>query len=155
MDIFAYSNFDGPVETDKIDKPIQSGNCRLAVQHYLYKAYNIKFKPEDVLCPKFYQETGEFVIKSSKSNFFDDLVGGEIIFAERIKSKDGKLLDKSRKNYKNEEDWSIDLHTAIFLGPDIAKPIWHATIIVGVTCYWTIEKFLEYYKPVAAKRIKK
>lgn len=155
MDNFSYSHLDGPVETDKLDESIGSGNCRLAVQHYFCKTHNIKLQPDDALCPKLYQETGEFVIKSSKLNSFDELIGGEIIFAERVRSKSGKTLDKSRKNYKNEEDWSIDLHTAIFLGPDIAKPIWHATIIEGETCYWTIEKFLEYYKPVAAKRIKK
>ena len=154
MDNFSYSHLDGPVKIDKLNESIRKGNCRLAVQHYFYKTHNIKLKPEDVLCPKLYQKTGEFVVKSPKSNFFDDLVGGEIVFAERIKSKSGKRLDKSRTQYNNEKDWSVDLHTAIFLDQDIAKPIWHATIIEGGTCYWTIDKFLEYYKPVAAKRIK-
>ena len=79
----------------------------------------------------------------------DNIQKGDVIFAQRIKSKEGAVIRRKKSEYDTEDDWIIALHTAIYFEKDT---IWHATAIAGGTCYWDIETFLEYYKIVAVKR---
>ncbi len=152
MDNFVYKIKNGPLSKIDLKKPITEGNCRLAIQHYFFINHGIYLEPEKVLCPELYKSTGTLLENNQNKNFFNDLNQGDIILAERIKNKKGESIDRTRAIYSNEDDWIIDLHSAIYLGKS-ENSIWHATAIDGGTCYWTIDRFLEYYKPVIAKRI--
>ena len=83
---------------------------------------------------------------------FKKLQSGDIIYAEKIMDKINKSVDRSRANFKSEDDYVTALHTAIYVG-NKDQEIWHATLIEGESCYWSLEKFNQYYLPIVAKRI--
>ncbi len=150
---FTYKLNDGPLSSEKELLGIwDTGNCRRVVQYYTFLKNKIFLKPEEVLCPEAYNNTGTFVIKENKEFSTKELKDGDIIYAERIRNKANELVDKSIKNFANKDDYIISLHTAIFTG-EKNKEIWHATFIEGSSCFWSLEKFLNYYRPVAVKRI--
>lgn len=153
---FAYK-FDkggGPLSKKLLKEKIISGNCRLAVQDYFFSIHNLYLKPKDILLPYAYYNIGHFVTLFDKA--------GDILYAEKLRNK---------KSFKNEGERILYFHTAIFLGklkktilnflpikPDIkigTPVIWHSSFIAGGTDIWPLEKFLYYYKPIAAKRILK
>lgn len=147
---FNYKFDKGPLDEAALSGPIEEGNCRLAVQLYFYRVNNLFIKPEDILCPRSYKVTGKFILREGEFNqdFTSKIKSGDIIFAQRIKNKDGSASLKSKENFKDEDVWLTALHTAIYLGDN---KIWHATAIEGKSSYWTMSKFLEFYQPVAIK----
>jgi hypothetical protein len=149
LQTFNYDLNRGPLEFEALQNPLTRGNCRLAIQYYFFKKHNYFLSPEDAICPRLYHAVGEKISLDKKHN----LKTGDVILAHRVKNKNGKPIDRSPDYFKNEQDWIIALHSAIFLGQNLKKPIWHATSIDGKTSYWTIEKFLYYYRPILAKRI--
>lgn len=167
---FRYNFQKGPVTEREIERPITEGNCRLAIQEYFTVFDGSFFSKNDLLNPHGYLHTGKFIKKGNGSHsFFDNLPTGAVIYAERIRNKDGETTDRSTDAFGTSEDYIISLHSAIFLKnltrDIIAKlpselelaisdtpAIWHATSIEGHSTIWTLEKFLTYYKPVAAKR---
>ena len=130
----------------------KEGNCRRAVQYFLFKEKNIFLKPEQVLCPDAYHQTGEFVMRAGESLKTETLLPGDIIYAEKIRDKEDKVVDKSPKTFPTEDDYIISLHTALFTG-EKDKEIWHATAIEGRSCLWSLDKFLHFYKILSIKRI--
>jgi hypothetical protein len=128
------------------------GNCRRALQYYFYVMRGLFLLPEEVLCPEAYYKTGEFVFKKGEIVDITKLQTGDIIYAERIRAKDGSLVDKSEKSFSDVDDYIVALHTAIYVG-EPRKEIWHATSIEGGSCQWSLTKFLEFYTPIAVKRI--
>ncbi|MBI3290734.1 hypothetical protein HYZ76_00460 [Candidatus Falkowbacteria bacterium] len=128
------------------------GNCRRAVQFYISEKKNLFLKPEQVLCPVAYNETGVFVINKGQGFSFKPLVDGDIIYAEKIRNRNGEEVDKSEKTFASSDEYVISLHTALYTG-EKGQEIWHATAIEGASCFWPLQKFLNFYKPVAAKRI--
>lgn len=141
---FNYKFSNGPLLLKQLKKEdFKEGNCRLAIQYYLFKIHNRYFKPDLILNPKAYQEVGNFIVKegSFDKNSLGLLEKGDIIYADKIKSKKGSL---TRKN------WIIGLHSAIYAGN---SKIWHATAIEGKSVLWNFSKFVKYYTPIAAKRV--
>jgi len=142
---FIYKYDAGPLtETELRLGKIEVGNCRLAVQAYLYYCHHTFLKPSQVLLPNGYFDTGEFVTKDNIIDFRKYKIG-DVIYAERLVDKDGKKVEK-----KDNEDKIVGLHSAIYIGKN---NIFHATMFEGRTCVWNVEKFVKYYKIVAVKRI--
>lgn len=71
---FSYKFDSGPVDTeqDLLDL-FDFGNCRRAVQLYQFRRKDIFLKPEEILCPGAYNETGEFVVREEQEFSFDRL----------------------------------------------------------------------------------
>lgn len=143
------------------------GNCRRAIQYYLYKTKGLFLRSEEVLLPNDCRNVGEFIFREELIDF-KQLKRGDVIYAENIRNKKGKPEDKSRNHFKNEDEWLMYLHTAIYLGelddelinilpkgdyPQNIPLIWHATFIGGGTCVWTLDKFEQYYKVISVKRL--
>ncbi len=150
---FVYKFDAGPVASQKdLLGDWTIGNCRRAVQLYILEKKNIFLQPEQVLCPAAYNETGVFVINKDQEFSFESLVDGDIIYAEKIRNKNGKEADKSEKTFDSLDEYIISLHTALYAGKK-GREIWHATAIEGASCFWPLEKFLHFYNPIAAKRI--
>ena len=150
---FSYKFDQGPLRSEAdLENVWDTGNCRRSVQYYFWNKRGLFLKPEQVLCPVGYYETGSFVTGNTQDFSFDSLQEGDIIYAEAIRNKRDQLVDKSEKTFNTKDDYVIALHTALFIG-EKGKEIWHATAIEGRSCDWSKEKFLHYYRPVAAKRL--
>jgi len=128
---------------------IVEGNCRLAIQDYIFSVCNKYLAPEQILLPEGYLKTGRFITK-------DYLVDpslyevGDIVYAERIRGGSLNAIERGRQTYATDDNWIISLHTAVFTGD---KQIYHATSVEGKTCVWDMDKFQRYYRIVAVKRI--
>ncbi|NVN96525.1 MAG: hypothetical protein HXX18_14715 [Bacteroidetes bacterium] len=153
MKEFTYKFNEGPLSSvGELLGDWNTGNCRRVVQYYTFLKKKIFLKPEEVLCPEAYNNTGIFIINENEEFSISKLIDGDIIYAEKIRNKEGELIDKSLKTFPSKDDYIISLHTAIFTG-EKNKEIWHATAIEGSSCTWSLEKFLNYYLPIAVKRI--
>ncbi len=130
----------------------QTGNCRRAVQYYFFAELGIFLNREQILCPELFHDTGMFIIRLGEPFSSNQLRAGDIIFAEKIRSRPGDLVDRSRTYFPNEEEYVVSLHTAIYWGVR-GRDIWHATNITGSSCYWSMNRFMRHYRPVAAKRV--
>ena len=140
----------GPISKEELqEEKFTEGNCRLAIQYYFYKIHNLFIEPNNILNPQGYNTLGTFIIEEKyfKNDSFVHLKEGDIIYAERIINAQG---EKILKSYSSKDDWIIALHSAIYLGND---KIYHCTSIDKKSCVWSIKKFLDYYKPIAAKRL--
>jgi hypothetical protein len=105
--------------------------------------------------------------RSDSDDFFAGLPTGAVIYAERVRAKDGSRTAKTLSGFPSMGDYLVSLHSAIFIQAitdevlrklpvgivclNAGSAIWHATSIEGGTCLWPLEKFLLYYKPLAAK----
>jgi len=148
---FTYKFNEGPLSTIKeLMESWNIGNCRRAVQYYIFKKKNIFLNLEDVLCPKAYNDTGIFIMKEGEEFSVEKLIDGDIIYAEKIRNKEESPVNKTPQTFANKDEYIIALHTALFTEK---KEIWHATAIEGSSCTWSIDKFLYFYKPIAVKRI--
>ncbi len=158
---YKFDKGNGPLSKKLLKGKITSGNCRLAVQDYFFSIHNLYLKPKDILLPFAYHKVGNFV------ELFDK--PGDIIYAENIRNKKGEVMHREKDVFKNNDEWILHFHSAIYLGKmneeilnllpftSVIKPntpvVWHISFICGKTAIWPIEKFLYYYKPIAAKRI--
>lgn len=150
---FYYKFNEGPMNSkEELLGDWDIGNCRRAFQYYTFKKKNIFLEPEDVLCPKAYNETGTFIINKDDEFNFEILTDGDIIYAEKIRNKEGEMIDKNVSTFPTNDDYIVSLHTALFTG-EKDKEIWHATAIEGKSCFWDLKKFLYYYRPIVAKRV--
>ena len=150
---FTYVFNEGPFETiEELTASWNIGNCRRALQAYLYYEREIFLTPEEVLQPNGYLRTGEFIFKSKEEIDWNRLEPGDIIYAEIICNKRGEIVDRSLAAFGTADEYFIALHTAIYTGK-MNEEIYHATAIDGISCLWSLEKFNSFYKPVAVKRI--
>lgn len=150
---FKYKFNVGPVDSEEeFLSDWDDGNCRRAVQHYIFENKNLFLEPEKILCPEAYNKTGVFIIKKGQKFSFEPLTNGDIVYAEKIRNKNGEEVDKSEKKFFSFDEYVISLHTAVYTG-EKGREIWHATAIEDFSCFWSLEKFLYFYKPIAAKRI--
>lgn len=150
---FTYKFRDGPLSSaEELSGNWSTGNCRRAVQHYIFTRKNLFLSPNDILCPAGYYKTGTFVVDRNQVFHSDLLTDGDVIYAEKIRDKNGKDTRMTEKAFTSVDEYIISLHTALFTGKR-KEEIWHATAVEGNSCYWSFEKFLNYYHPVAAKRI--
>lgn len=149
---FTYEYLSGPLETpEECTKPLSTGNCRRAVQAYLYLNHGCWLRPDQVLCPALYRLTGHFV-----ENDLSSCLEGDVLLAERIRNKDGSIVDRTRASYATEDEWILYMHSAMVVEPRSEKidaRIWHATSIAGGTCEWSGREFGQYYRIVAVKRV--
>lgn len=149
---FRYQYDAGPLPLEDLKRgEFEIGNCRRAVQDYLFCKHKLYLSPEQILLPNGYHHTGNFITKDCRIDF-SLYKSGDIIYAERIKDKEGENVDKSRQQFATENDWITHLHSAIYIDP---HSIYHATAIQGETCMWSIDKFNIYYKIIAVKRVLK
>ncbi len=150
---FTYKFNEGPLGTqEELSGNWNEGNCRRAVQLYIFGRKDIFLKPEQVLCPEAFNDTGTFVINKGQKFSFESLVNSDVIYAEKIRNKQGEEVDKSEQTFPSLDEYIISLHTALYTG-EKDREIWHATAIEGGSCFWSIEQFLHFYKPIAAKRM--
>lgn len=139
---FSYKFNKGPLrQKDLKSESFPEGNCRLAIQYYLYKVHGKYFYPCLILNPRGFLKTGKFIVKEGKfdDNSFLTLKEGDVIYAE----------NKDSKNKLERNDWIISLHSAIYKGN---KKIWHSSRKAGGSAIWGISEFLKFYKPIATKR---
>lgn len=151
---FSYQFDAGPFSSKK-ELPSDNwdtGNCRRMLQWYFFVTQKIFLHPKQILCPDAYNETGRFVFPRGHKIDFDKLQSGDVIYAERIRSKNGDCINKGEETFPAIDDYIISLHTAIYTG-EKEKEILHATSIEGKSCIWSLEKFTFFYHPVAIKRI--
>ena len=150
---FTYKFNEGPLRSEaELAEDWNVGNCRRAVQYYIWENRGTFLKPEQVLCPAGYYETGAFVAIHLNDFTFETLEDGDVIYAEAIRNKRDEPIKRSEQTFSSQDEYIIALHTALFTG-ETGKEIWHATAVEGKSCYWPKEKFLQYYRPIAAKRI--
>jgi hypothetical protein len=150
---FEYSFNSGPLLPEFLDSAPNLGNCRLAIQLYFYRLHYKIFLPDEILCPKSYRETGINIhLDFNNQSWISNVVVGDVVFAERIKDKEGKSIDRSIDYFKfNEDEYITYLHTAVISSIEPFE-IWHATTITNNTCYWDLNQFNEYYKIVRIRR---
>jgi hypothetical protein len=142
---FNYKFDKGPLLSKDLQKEdFKEGNCRLAIQYYFYKVHDLYLKPKLVLNPKGYEKLGKFIVREKEftKDSLTKLKEGDIIYADRIKDKEDIELSK--------KDWVVRLHSVIYLGNN---KIWHSNIVSKKSDYWSFDKFIKYYKPIAAKRV--
>ncbi|MCL5666174.1 MAG: hypothetical protein M1383_00130 [Patescibacteria group bacterium] len=166
---YEYEKGSGPLQSPELlDSNFTKGNCRTALQLYFYYVHSLFLKPEQILLPEGYKNTGKFIFKEEPIDF-GKLNRGAVIYAQNLRGKKEQLLNKDKDTFPTEDEWILHLHTAIYLGefdselsqilpegedyPKHTPLVWHATTIEGKTCVWTLEKFLHYYKSISAKRI--
>ena len=156
-DQFKYAYLAGPVETrEELQSVVVEGNCRYALQLYFYRIHNKFFEKDEIYLPGGYKVLGEFIFKEEPIHF-DELRTGDVLYAQNLRNKEEKLLDKGIDTFESKDAWLYNLHSAIYLGkinPETDEQyVWHATNIEGGTALWTLEKFKHYYLPVSAKRV--
>lgn len=165
--LYRYDPGAGPLARDElVAETFSHGNCRLAVQYFLFKGYGIYLGADDILLPRAYDAVGEFVFKEEP---IDRAVlrCGDILYAENRLNRNGEPMKRSRDAYPDRESWVLFFHSAIFLGPltPALEPllpqgdypagdlVWHSTAVDGGACIWPYAKFEHYYRPVSAKRV--
>ena len=163
---FNYSFLAGPMSEQELQKPLEIGNCRRALQEYYYRVCDTYLNEDQLLCPQAYWNTGSFVSKwEEKAEIQTSLLQtSDILYASRKKVNQDQF---TIQQIEEDDQKLIKLHTAIFVHSpeDIAKflltstilpedsYVWHATTIDQVASLWPFKKFLEYYRLVAAKRV--
>ncbi len=152
---FPYVYLEGPLETvEQLQKAVEKGNCRLALQLYFYRAHRIFLTRDEVYLPGGYTVLGRFIFEEEPIDF-EKLQEGDIIYAENLRNKKGEEIDRNRESYDTKDEWLFYLHSAIYVGKNEngEHVLWHATSIENGTAVWTLEKFQDFYKPISAKRI--
>ena len=154
---FSYEYLAGPVETpEEIEAGVAEGNCRFALQLYFYRKHGIFLKRDEVYLPGGYKVLGKFIFKEEPLDF-DQLKAGDILYAQNLRNKEGKEVDKSIERYRDKDEWLYYLHSAIYLGNlndgTDNRYVWHSTNIESGPTVWTLDKFQHYYKPISAKRL--
>lgn len=150
---FSYQFDAGPLSTEEeLSGAWNTGNCRRMLQWYFYSEHGVFLTPEHILCPDAYYKTGEYLFEKGQEVSFRDLRRGDVIYAQRILSKDGNPVDKSEKTFATTDDYIVSLHTALYVG-EPGKEILHATSVEGGSCQWPLERFVKFYHPVAVKRV--
>ncbi len=147
--VFTYAFSSGPLPTRKaLSGRWSTGNCRRAVQWYLYAKLGIFLPPKAILLPEAYHKTGTFVYKHSPVNL-RTLCEGDIIYAERIRDRRG-VVAKGREAFPDTDAYLVSLHTAVYAGKGM---VYHPTATTGKSGLWSTRQFLHAYAPVAVKRV--
>src|SRR3989344_9440934 len=89
----------------------RTGNCRRAVQYFLYHVRGIFLAPQNILLPEAYQDTGEFIFEESQPIDFTVLETADIIYAEKI----------GRTSVPDEDSRILHLHTALWAGEPVKE----------------------------------
>ena len=150
LSFFKYKFDKGPVSKSKIKKIANLGNCRFALQDFFFVLHKKYFTERELLNPVGYLHTGSFLKKGYVDDFFDNLPTGAVIYAEKIRNRKNEPVDNTTQKFKNEDDYIIALHSAIYIkniderilsklpseisaSKSGASAIWHATAVHGTT----------------------
>lgn len=157
QDDYTYTYLAGPVESrEELDGEIKEGNCRFALQQYFYRMHGLFLEKDEIYLPGGYKVLGEFIFKEEPIDF-SELKRGDILYAQKLRGKEGGMLNKGIENFKDKDEWLYYLHSAIYLGTidsDSDIPyVWHATYIENGPVVWPMDKFEYYFKIVSAKRV--
>ena len=149
---FSYDYQSGPFESERdLAGPWNVGNCRRAVQHYFYSNHALFLSRDHALYPDLLWKTGSFVIYHGDPIDFGILQTGDIIFADRVRTKVLNVGGKSTQ-LCGPDNFFMSLHTAIYTGVR-CQEIWHSAKLEGGSGYWSLQEFLQHYRLIAVKRI--
>ena len=165
---YRYDAGAGPLSQAELEQEdFTHGNCRLAVQYYLFKAHGLYLGSDDILLPRAYNETGTFVFKEEPIDFAA-LRRGDIVYAENRVNRQQQPMRRGREAFADRDSWVLHFHTAIYLGPitvalrkllpegnypENEALIWHSTSVDDGACVWPLSKFEHYYRLVSVKRL--
>lgn len=166
---FSYAYTHGPIDTEaEFRAGFPTGNCRRAVQDYYLKRYGRFLVPDEIYIPQSYESFGEFVVREGETLTPERLAAGDVIYAQKRRSRSGKELALGAELYDSRDEWLFSLHSVVYLGllDDEAKAllpegvpykdgvtyVWHSTVVDGGTVLWDWDTFMHYYAPVSAKR---
>ena len=114
-DQFSYKYLIGPVLTEEeLNIPFEEGNCRFALQLYFYRIHNKFFERDQIYLPGGYKVWGNFIFKEEEINP-TKLKPGDVIYAQNIRNKDDKDVDKKKFEGKTYDEYRIAKNN--FLGP--------------------------------------
>ncbi|HEY4943416.1 MAG TPA: hypothetical protein VII56_18445 [Rhizomicrobium sp.] len=165
---YRYDAGAGPLSRTELEQEaFTHGNCRLAVQYYLFKAHGLYLGSDDILLPRAYDQTGTFVFKEQPIDFAR-LRRADILYAENRVNRRQQPMNRGREAFADRDSWVLYFHTAIYLGPFTAALlerfpegdyptdealIWHSTSVDDGACVWPLSRFEHYYRPVSVKRL--
>lgn len=160
----------GPQSVAEIGIRVEAGNCRRLVQRHVAATRGVLLRPEDVLNPRLFRSTGEFV-RRSRPMSLEGLPDGAVVFAERRLNRAGEAVDRGPDQFDDEAGWAWHLHTAVVLvaydpgapwlddampveGVEPGEPaLLHSTGFRETVVVWGVREFVAHYVPVAAKLI--
>lgn len=132
-----YNYLSGPIILSQLKlQAFSYGNCRFAVQNYLFIIYSQYLRPHEILLPRAYQKTGKFI-----SNNYE---------VKPKLYKPGDVIFAYKKTIPINSRQLIKLHTAVFT---TNNKIYHATSIIGHDTIWSMKTFSKYYEIFAVKRV--
>lgn len=112
-------------------------------------------------------ETDSFVVREEQPQV-DVLQEGDILYAESIRSKYGKPLQRDASAFESKFEYLIRLHMGVYINKnreqiDALLPqkietngqqlVWHANYIDGGCGIWSLQQFQQYYKIIAVRRV--
>lgn len=167
---FQYAYTHGPLDTEaELKAGFSTGNCRRALQDFFYKRHGLFLAPQEIYIPESYEHTGAFVIAEQEPFDLAKLKEGDVIYAQKLRSKSDRPLVLGPEMYDSRDEWLFSLHNAVYLGTISDDPksllpegisydpqipyVWHATVVAGGTALWDWPTFAHYYAPVSAKRL--
>lgn len=147
---FRYQYDAGPLTFEELSKgKYTTGNCRRALQDYLYFVCGYFLNPEQILLPDAYHKTGNFITDHGIVDF-SLYKPGDIVYSQRLKDKNNHPVKNNRADFDSDDQWIYHFHSAVYIGD---HSVYHATSVTDDTCVWNLNKFSEYYKIIAVKRI--
>jgi len=129
---FSYQYLAGPVATKaEIEAGVPEGNCRFAIQQWFFELHGLFLKRDEIYLPGGYKVLGAFLFEETAIDW-DALQPGDIIFAENLRNKLGKVIDRSLSSFDSKDEWLFYLHSAQYAGKENdTHYIWHASAIAG------------------------
>jgi hypothetical protein len=150
---FAYEFNSGPLSSKTaLLAPWKVGNCRRAIQYYMFTIYGVFLSAQECLYPDVFWVTGEFVVSVGEAVSFMKLKPGDLIFAQRNSVNQPRKGSPACAVPSFDGDVLKSLHTAIFTGI-LGSEIWHSSKVWKGSCYTSKSTFLRFYQPIAVKRI--
>lgn len=166
---FEYAYTHGPLDTrEALARGFATGNCRRALQDFMHVRHGRFFLPEQIYIPESYDAHGIFVHQEGEEVAPAKLQEGDVIYAQKRRSKSGRPVEAGPEQYDSRDEWLFSLHNAVYVGaveedmkqllpadatvlPGVHY-VWHATIVANGTALWDWDRFTHYYAPVSAKR---
>lgn len=155
---------------DRGDPHAEGVNCRSLVQDWFEGHRGLFLSRDQVEQPGLWDSTGHFLpVGVGDRTALEQLPDECVLLCERITDASGRALDRSPEAFATAEDYRMHLHAAVLLHTATAelvpsaiprdgaglddKAVLHATAVAGQTCVWGLEKLLQHYRVVAAKRV--
>lgn len=166
---FQYAYTHGPIDTkEEFLRGFATGDCRRALQDFILKRYGRFLAPAQIYIPESYDSFGSFGIREGEPFATKALAAGDIIYAQKRRSKSDRPLSMGPDMFDSRDEWLFSLHNAVYMGalsdelsallpegtsfePQVPY-VWHASVVADGTVLWDWDTFTHYYAPVSAKR---